>query len=161
LAAEGASGWRPLPDLAAVDALGQALAAALRPGDVVLLEGPLGAGKTALVRALAAALGHPAGQVTSPTFALVHQLAPPAAPTPDLPASACGLLHADLYRLHGADALAELGLLDQLGAPDLIGCVEWPGLLEGELGGLAVWRVALRDGPARAAAVTPPAGAPR
>ena len=69
-------------------ALGAALAALLQPGDVILLHGDLGAGKTELVRGLAAGLGLPPEQISSPTFALIHEY-----PGKML------LVHVDLYRL--------------------------------------------------------------
>ena len=77
-----------LADEAATHAAGAALAAMLRAGDVVLLDGPLGAGKTTLVRGLLAALGHD-GEVPSPSFAIVQPYE-----RLDLP-----LWHVDLYRI--------------------------------------------------------------
>lgn len=68
--------------------LGEKIALFLQPGDVVLLHGELGAGKTELVRGLSAGLGLPPELVSSPTFALVHQY-PARIP----------LIHVDLYRL--------------------------------------------------------------
>lgn len=94
------------------------LAADLRPGDVVWLVGPLGAGKTTFVRGLAAALGA-SDDVASPTFALVHAYE-----------GRVPLVHADLYRLGEAE-VAGLGL-DEIAA-DAILAVEWP-----ERGGAAV-----------------------
>ncbi|MCA9530137.1 MAG: tRNA (adenosine(37)-N6)-threonylcarbamoyltransferase complex ATPase subunit type 1 TsaE [Myxococcales bacterium] len=103
-----------LADEAATGRVAAALARALRPGDAVLLEGELGAGKTTFVRAVARALGLPeATPVTSPTFTLVQEYAldPP-------------LVHADLYRLGDPGELAELGLEERLGA-DAVCFVEW------------------------------------
>ena len=86
--------------------IGAALAAALRPGDVVVLAGELGAGKTCLVQGLAAALGHD-GRVTSPTFLLARRLdaASPAAATDaaDVPRTITVLGHGDWV-----DRLADL-----------------------------------------------------
>jgi len=102
-----------LPDDAATAALGISLAASLRPGDLVVLEGDLGAGKTALARAIIRTLaGDPAMEVPSPTFALVQPYDTPRGP----------VLHADLYRLGDPREVDELGLLDN---PDAIVLVEW------------------------------------
>ena len=102
-----------LTDPAATEAAGAALAALLRPGDIVTLDGALGAGKTTLVRGLLAALGH-GGEVPSPTFAIVQ-------PYDDLPLP---LWHADLYRLQDPSELDELGLDTVLDDGALV--VEWP-----------------------------------
>lgn len=104
---------RFLPDDAATLAFGQELADMLRPGDIVSLEGELGAGKSALARATIRALaGDPELEVPSPTFALVQPYETPRGP----------VLHADLYRLGDAAEADELGLLDNAGAFVL---VEW------------------------------------
>lgn len=105
---------RLLADDAATAALGAELAAQLRPGDLVILEGDLGAGKTALARAIIRNLaGDPALEVPSPTFALVQPYDTPKGP----------VLHADLYRLGDPREVEELGLLDN---PSAIVLVEWP-----------------------------------
>jgi tRNA threonylcarbamoyladenosine biosynthesis protein TsaE len=89
-----------LPDEAATAALAARLAALLRPGDIVLLAGDLGAGKSFLARALIrAAAGEPELEVPSPTFTLVQSY--------DLPAGE--LWHFDLYRLAAPDEVLELG----------------------------------------------------
>jgi tRNA threonylcarbamoyladenosine biosynthesis protein TsaE len=89
-----------LPDLAATEALGQRIAAVLRPGDAVLLDGPLGAGKSALARALIrAAAADPALDVPSPSYTLVQAY--------DIEAGV--LHHFDLWRLDGPGGVAELG----------------------------------------------------
>ena len=102
-----------LADDAATEALGAELAGSLKPGDLVVLEGDLGAGKTALARAIIRRLaGDPTLDVPSPTFALVQPYD-----------TAKGLiLHADLYRLGDPREVEELGLLDN---PDAIVLVEW------------------------------------
>jgi len=110
-----------LADLAATRRLGERLAGELRPGDLVVLSGPLGAGKTSLTQGLAAGLGT-SGTVTSPTFVLARAHRGP------LP-----LLHVDAYRLRGAGAraldLADLDLEDAL--EDGVVVVEWgEGLVE-------------------------------
>jgi tRNA threonylcarbamoyladenosine biosynthesis protein TsaE len=92
---------------------GRALAAGHAPGDVVMREGPLGAGKTFLARAIARGLGLPATTpVQSPTFALVHQLE-----------GRAPIVHADLYRLSDAAELPDLGLDESMRGAVTI--VEW------------------------------------
>lgn len=95
-----------LPTVADTEALGERLAAGLGAGDLVVLSGPLGAGKTVLVRGLARGLGV-AGAVTSPTFVIAREHRP-------LPGGAgVPLVHVDAYRLGlAADVAAELDDLD-------------------------------------------------
>jgi tRNA threonylcarbamoyladenosine biosynthesis protein TsaE len=103
-----------LPDLAATEALAASIAALARPGDAILLEGELGAGKTAFARAfLRAAAGDPALEVPSPTFTLVQSY----------DTTRGTVQHFDLWRLDGPGALAELGWED---ARDGIVLLEWP-----------------------------------
>lgn len=103
-----------LPDEAATASLAARVAARARAGDAVLLEGPLGAGKSFFARAfLRAASGDPALDVPSPTFTLVQGY--------DLPAGPAH--HFDLWRLDGPGALGELGWEE---ARDGIVLVEWP-----------------------------------
>src|SRR5690349_20654727 len=83
-------------------ALGRSLARVLAPGDVILLEGDLGAGKTTFVRALASGLGIDPGTVSSPTFVMVNQYRPAAPGSPEL-------VHVDAYRLRSPDDLDSLG----------------------------------------------------
>ncbi len=92
-------------------ALGASVAGSLPAGAVVLLDGELGAGKTAFVRGMAAGLGAPEEDVSSPTFTLVQEYR-----------GRIPLVHADLYRLEGAEA-DDLGL-DELGR-DGVMAVEW------------------------------------
>ena len=105
-------------------ALGRRLARLLRPGDVVLLQGPLGAGKTTLVQGVGAGLGVE-GPVNSPTFVLLarHDL-----PTAEGGTSAAdrpdALHHADLFRLTEIEEVAELALADQAADGALL--IEWP-----------------------------------
>lgn len=104
-----------LPDQAATAALGRRIAEALRPGDVVALSGGLGAGKTTLARAIIAALGH-AGEVPSPSFAIIEMYDPPATRLP--------VVHADFYRLNHPGEVEEIGLDDYRYGAALI--AEWP-----------------------------------
>jgi tRNA threonylcarbamoyladenosine biosynthesis protein TsaE len=105
----------PLPDLAAMSRFGAAIAAELRPGDVVALSGGLGAGKTTLARAIIAALGH-GGEVPSPSFAIVEVYDPPAVRLP--------LVHADFYRLNDPSEAEHIGLDDYREGAALL--AEWP-----------------------------------
>ncbi|MBZ4689597.1 MAG: ATPase, YjeE family [Cereibacter sp.] len=101
--------------------LGAVLATLLRPGDTVLLEGPIGAGKTHLARALIQTrLGH-AEDVPSPTFTLVQTYETPEAE----------IWHADLYRLTHPDEALELGL--EAAFDTAICLVEWPDRLGAQL----------------------------
>jgi tRNA threonylcarbamoyladenosine biosynthesis protein TsaE len=94
-------------------AIARRLVRTLAPGTVLALVGPLGAGKTAFVKGLAAGLGLPPREVVSPTFTLVHEHA-----------GARPLFHADLYRLSGPEQVAELGLDDYAGRGGIL-AVEW------------------------------------
>jgi tRNA threonylcarbamoyladenosine biosynthesis protein TsaE len=105
-----------LPTVADTESLGAELGRRLRAGDLVVLSGPLGAGKTVLVRGIAAGLGV-RGPVTSPTFVIarVHR---PASGGRGVP-----LVHVDAYRLGGLDELDDLDLdTDLVGA---VVAVEW------------------------------------
>jgi tRNA threonylcarbamoyladenosine biosynthesis protein TsaE len=110
----GSGLWRDLPDLAATAALAAAVAALARPGDVILLEGPFGAGKTEFARAfLRAASGDPALEVPSPSFTLVQTYDTSLGP----------VHHFDLWRLDGPGAMVELGWDE---AREDIVLAEWP-----------------------------------
>lgn len=110
-----------LPEPADTEALGERLASGLDAGDLVVLSGPLGAGKTVLVRGLARGLGV-AGPITSPTFVIAREHAP-------LPGGAgVPLVHVDAYRLGGAgvDVGLELDDLDlDTDLADAVVAVEW------------------------------------
>ena len=105
------------------DLAGQ-LARGARPGDVLLLEGPLGAGKTTFVRGFLEALGH-VGPVRSPTFNLVQtfETNPP-------------VMHADLYRVKGWQGI---GLEDYLETHACL--VEWPDRLSGLIDPRECWQI--------------------
>jgi tRNA threonylcarbamoyladenosine biosynthesis protein TsaE len=107
---------------AETEALGARIAARLRPGDVVLLSGDLGAGKTTLIRGACRALGV-TGPVTSPTFTIGQRYAGGRLP----------ISHLDLYRLQSLDD-EDPALLDDYLRADGVAFVEWPGAGEGELG---------------------------
>ena len=107
-----------LPDAAATDRAGAALAACLGPGDAVLLHGDLGAGKSALARAAIRALlaedGREETDIPSPSFTLVQVY----------DAARGEIWHADLHRLGGPDGCVELGLDEAF--EQAICFVEWP-----------------------------------
>ena len=125
-----------LPDLAATEALGRRVAGLLRAGDAVLLDGPLGAGKTALARALLrAACADPALEVPSPSYTLVQTY-----DGRDAAGAALPIAHFDLWRLQDASALEELGWDE---ARDGAVIVEWPDRL-GALAPADALRVTLR-----------------
>lgn len=115
--------WKhTLKGLDETESLGQALASHLKIGDLVLLEGGLGAGKTTLVRFLCRSLGVPESiAVTSPTFALMHEL-PGRVP----------IVHADLYRLSDPDELVHLGLEELM--PQSVVLIEWGERFGADLG---------------------------
>lgn len=118
----------PLPHRRATRRLASVLGGALLPGDLLVLEGDLGAGKTFLVRGIARALGVPSKKpITSPTFALVHEH------TARIP-----IVHADLYRLGEVDEIVELGLVDKIGSEAVV-LIEWGERFAEELGGQGLW----------------------
>ena len=108
------------------------LAAELRPGDLVLVRGEMGAGKTTFVRGAARALGVE-GPVTSPTFTIGQRYEGREGP----------VAHLDLHRLDGLDDEDPALLADYL-TPDAIGFVEWPEVGGGELAARATHEVVLR-----------------
>lgn len=123
-----------LPALADTEALAARVAALARPGDAILLSGPLGAGKSAFARAfLRAAAADPALEVPSPSYTLVQSY--------DLPRYRAH--HFDLWRLDGPAAVEELGW-DELSGDVVL--VEWPDRL-GPLAPAESLRIALAYGP--------------
>lgn len=106
---------RVLPEVEDTEALGRELAGELSAGDLVILDGPLGAGKTALTRGIAAGLGV-LGRVSSPTFIIAREHRAGHAGGP-------GLVHVDAYRLGGLDELDALDLDTDL--EECVVVVEW------------------------------------
>ncbi|MEO0392625.1 MAG: tRNA (adenosine(37)-N6)-threonylcarbamoyltransferase complex ATPase subunit type 1 TsaE [Pseudomonadota bacterium] len=124
-----------LPDLPATQQFASNLASHIKGGDLILLDGVVGAGKTTLARGLIQALLGQDQEVPSPTFTLVQTYQLPSSsgqlppPTSQLPApTGLRLLHYDLYRLTDPEELVELGW-DEVGADDTIALVEWPNRL--------------------------------
>ena len=116
-------------------AVASALAATLFAGDVILLSGNLGAGKTAFVRGLAEGLGIDAEDVSSPTFTLVHEYR----------GGRLTLYHVDLYRL-------EKAATDDLGLEELhrgVLAIEWPDRLSHQLPGARRVSIEILDGDER------------
>jgi tRNA threonylcarbamoyladenosine biosynthesis protein TsaE len=107
----------------ATQEIARQISATLRPGDVVLLSGDLGAGKTTFVRGLAEGLGIDPGEVSSPTFTLVHEYR----------GARMTLYHADLYRLEKT-ATDDLGL-EEIGVHDGVLAIEWPDRLTHDMPG--------------------------
>jgi tRNA threonylcarbamoyladenosine biosynthesis protein TsaE len=107
-----------LPDEAATQALGGALARALQPGLVIYLNGDLGAGKTALTRALLHAAGH-RGAVKSPTYTLSEPY------RITLDGEAVELIHYDLYRMASPEEFLDAGFREDFNGHNIC-IVEWP-----------------------------------
>ncbi len=109
--------------------VGRTLARLLRPGDFVALSGPLGAGKTQLVKGIAAGIGVPDDEpVVSPTFVLVREY--------------CGhlkLYHIDAYRLRGPAELLALGLDEIIAEQDAVTALEWADRVAGAIPPGACW----------------------
>jgi len=118
-------------------AVAREFAATLRAGDVVLLSGDLGAGKTAFVRGLAGGLGANPDDVSSPTFTLVHEYRGGRLP----------LYHADLYRLQRT-TIEELGL-DERAVDQGVLAIEWPERLTYPIAGAAVVELRITDDQSR------------
>lgn len=129
--------------------IGLCLGKSLRAGDVVLLRGEMGAGKSVLTRAAAKGLGVE-GPVPSPTFTIlnIHE------------GTALKLYHFDLYRLESADALWEMGLEEYIPSTDGATFIEWPQMAEEAMpqSVLEVEIVYAMDGMARSLTLTPVGG---
>lgn len=103
-------------------ALGQTIGRGLKGGELLLLEGELGLGKTVLVKGIADGLGIDADEVTSPSYTLVHEYE----------GGRCAMFHVDLYRLDAIEELGSLGLEEIMAAGGVI-VVEWGDKLPGGL----------------------------
>ena len=114
-------------------AVARAFAATLQAGDVLLLSGDLGAGKTTFVRGLAEGLGIDPADVSSPTFTILHEYR----------GGRLTLYHADLYRLDSS-ATDDLGL-DETGVRDGVLAIEWPDRLTHVLSGARLIRLEVVD----------------
>jgi tRNA threonylcarbamoyladenosine biosynthesis protein TsaE len=141
-----------LPTEADTEALGARIGAELAAGDVVLLSGPLGAGKTVLARGIGRGLGV-AGAVTSPTFVIAREHPP--APG----GRGVGLVHVDAYRLGGRAELDDLDLDTDLASAAVV--VEWgEGLADGLAKRYLLVRLTRRDDDSRVALLSWEAGTP-
>jgi tRNA threonylcarbamoyladenosine biosynthesis protein TsaE len=126
-------------------AAGERFALRLNAGDVVLLHGDLGAGKTAFVRGLATGLGAPPGDVSSPTFTLVQEYR-----------GRLTLYHVDLYRLQPVE-VGDLGL-DELSEGNAVVAVEWAERWTDAPAGAWIVRFAIEGEDARRISVAEAAG---
>jgi tRNA threonylcarbamoyladenosine biosynthesis protein TsaE len=133
---------------AETQAVARELAATLQPGDVLLLAGGLGAGKTTFVKGLAAGLGFDPHEVSSPTFTLLHEYR----------GGRLTVYHADLYRLDKT-ASEDLGL-EETGVRDGVLAIEWPDRLTHDIPGAKVIRLEVVDDASRRITLGPPEGGP-
>ncbi|MDO8621910.1 MAG: tRNA (adenosine(37)-N6)-threonylcarbamoyltransferase complex ATPase subunit type 1 TsaE [bacterium] len=124
----------------------------LRGGEVVLLDGDLGAGKTVFVRGLARGLGiH--GRITSPTFVLmrVHEVPKKRAEgrrsktITSSPSTINSFVHVDAYRVRDARDLEAVGLFEWIGRPDAVVAIEWGERVEKALRRFRPIRIAMRS----------------
>lgn len=100
-------------------AIGTRIGEELKGGELIAIDGPLGAGKTVLCRGILRGLGF-TGDVASPSYSIVHEYHPPELRLP--------VLHVDLYRVEEESELEELGLEDDLG--NAVQIIEWASRFE-------------------------------
>ena len=124
--------------------LARELSLTLKAGDVLLLSGDLGSGKTTFVRGLAEGLGIDPDDVSSPTFTLLHEYR----------GGRLTLYHADLYRLDKT-ATDDLGL-EETGVRDGVLAIEWPDRLSHDIPGATVVRLEVVDDAFRRITIEPP-----
>lgn len=110
-------------------ALAASMAAALRSGDVLALNGPLGSGKTRFVRGLVRGLGLDERSVSSPTFLICHEYRP----ATTAGEQRLGIIHIDAYRLRGVEELDTIGWDEFLQRDDVVIAVEWADCVDSEL----------------------------
>lgn len=134
---------------AETEALGAQLAERLEPGDVVVISGEVGAGKTTLIRGACRALGIE-GPITSPTFTIGHRYEGGRWP----------VAHLDLYRLADLEG-EEPALLDDYLAPDSVAFIEWPAVAEPQLAGYRIVPVRLAHAGGDSRAIEIPAASRR
>jgi len=111
-----------LKGIEATDALGNCLSMVLEPGNLLLLSGDLGAGKTSLTKAIASGLGVEENEVTSPSFAIIHEHLN----------GRLSLIHVDLYRLGPHADITEIGLEDYFDGENVV-IIEWAEYLKDPL----------------------------
>jgi tRNA threonylcarbamoyladenosine biosynthesis protein TsaE len=114
--------WYTLKGIQATNVLGNCLSTVLEPGNLILLSGDLGAGKTSLTKAIASGLGIEEREVTSPSFTIIHEHLNGRLP----------LIHVDLYRLGPHADITEIGLEDYFDGKNIV-IVEWAEYLKDPL----------------------------
>jgi tRNA threonylcarbamoyladenosine biosynthesis protein TsaE len=117
--------------------LGKQIASTLSAGDIILMYGDLGAGKTTLTKGIASGFGV-TEDITSPTFTLMNIY-----PVSGNNAGIKSLVHIDTYRLEDAAELLSIGVEDYLGSPDTVTIIEWPEKIESLVVGKKVKKIFL------------------
>ncbi len=130
-----------IPNLKDTAAFAKKFARHISGGDMVMLEGNLGAGKTTFVKALAKALGV-TSRIRSPSFTLLHVYK-----TSDKKSEIRYLVHADAYRIDSPEAWHDIGLTEWFGRRDAIVCVEWGEKIKPLLKGKKFWHLKFKLSP--------------